>query len=122
MPKALLTQFDATKDLLPLPLRIRINSTGAVDEAIVLLTNKNTPTSSLVELVSTLGFVNSEAAINAIKSLLSNGAHKDVQVACLAVLSAYCADIEVKELAFNKALSREAMIREAALDLLASEL
>lgn len=122
MPKALLTQFDATKDLLPLPLRIRINSTGAVDEAIVLLTNKNTPTSSLVELVSTLGFVNSEAAINAIKSLLSKGAHKDVQVACLAVLSAYCADIEVKELAFNKALSREAMIREAALDLLASEL
>ncbi|HIG82873.1 MAG TPA: hypothetical protein EYG40_08505 [Verrucomicrobia bacterium] len=122
MPETLLSEFDAAKNLLPLPLRIRINFTGAVDEAITFLNNKNTSTPSLVEIISTLGFVNNEAAIDAIKSLVFKGAHKDVEIACLAVLSAYCADNEVKKLAFNKVLSREAMIRVAALDLLASEL
>ena len=122
MPKELLSQFDAAKTLLPLPLRIRIKSAGAVNEAISLMSNKNTSNSILVELISTLGSVNSGIAIDAIKALLSRGAHKDVEVSCLAVLSAHCTDKGVKELAFTKVLSSESMIREAALDLLASEL
>ncbi|MFL2478017.1 MAG: PVC-type heme-binding CxxCH protein [Verrucomicrobiales bacterium] len=122
MPRALLSQFEESKDLLPLTLRIRINSTGAVNEAIALLNKKETPTSSLIELISTLGFVQDDSAIFAIKSLLSEGSHKNVEIACLAALSAYCDEDEVKEIAFNKVKSSEAMIREAALDLLASEL
>ena len=122
MPDELLSEFNAVKDLLPLTLRIRIRSAGAVDEAVAFLNGKSSSPASLVEVVSTLGFVESEAALNAIKKLVSRDNHKDVTVACLAVLSSHCADDEVKELAFAKVLSPEGMIREAALDLLASEM
>jgi len=122
MPNDLLNEFNLAKDLLPLPLRIRINSTGALDEAIAFLNNKNSLPASLVEVISTLGSVDDKSAINALKSLLSKGAHKDVEIACLAVLSANCADNEVKELAITKVKSSESMVREAALDLLASEI
>ena len=122
LPDELLREFDAVKNLLPLALRISIDSAGAVDEAIAFLNGKSSLPSSLVEVISTLGFVENESALNAIKTLVSKESHKDVVVACLAVLSAHCADDEVKELAFAKVISPEGMIREAALDLLASEI
>ena len=120
MPKELLSEFNSAKDLLPLPLRIRINSPGAVDEAIAYINNEKSPKASLVEVISTLGFVSNKDSVNSLKALLAKGSDKEIEVACLAALADHCDDNEVKEIAFHKVLSREAMVREAALDLLAS--
>ena len=121
MPKELLSEFNSVKDLLPLPLRIRINSPGAVDEAVAYINNEKSPKASLVEVISTLGFVSNKDSVNSLKALLAKGSDKEIEVACLAALADHCDDNEVKEIAFHKVLSREAMVREAALDLLASE-
>ena len=121
IPKQLLSEFNSAKDLLPLPLRIRINSPGAVDEAIEYINNEKSPKASLVEVISTLGFVSNKDSVNSLKALLEKGSDKEIEVACLAALADHCDDNEVKEIAFEKVLSREAMVREAALDLLASE-
>jgi putative heme-binding domain-containing protein len=121
MPNELLSEFSSVRDLLPLPLRIRINSPGAVDEAIAYINNEKSPKASLVEVISTLGFVSNKDSVNSLKALLAKGSDKEIEVACLAALADHCDDNEVKEIAFHKVLSREAMVREAALDLLASE-